>query len=273
MNLSHLPVTRVAADEPLSSLPALRNYTGLLYFLVWRDVKVRYKQTVLGVLWAIIQPLGLVAAATFAFGRIARLGMDIPYPLFAAAGIVPWLYFARSVSDAADSVVKNERLLTKIFFPRILLPVASALAVTVETLIALMLLIVMLLVWGEPLTWRALMLVPSMAIALATSVGLGAAAAAINVRYRDARYAIPFIVQFGFLLTPVIYPRRAVPPQWRTILDLNPLSGAIDGVRWSLMGSGPLPTSFWVAACIALFMLVVGISSFRAAEDAFADVI
>lgn len=262
-----LPLTRITAHDRLSPVRELPRYAGLLYFLVWRDVKVRYKQTTLGVLWALLQPAGIIAAATLAFSRIAP--GNVPYPYFVAAGVVPWLFFARAVSDGASSAVENERLLTKVYFPRLLLPLSAVIAVLVETAIAFVPLIAITANWS----WQMLMIFPAMAVAIASAIGIGSAAAAMNVRYRDARYVIPFMVHLMFLLTPVLYPPRVVPERWREWLALNPLSGALETVRWALFGTGPLPASFAPAAAISFALLVAGIWIFRAGEDAFADVI
>ncbi|MDQ3280999.1 MAG: ABC transporter permease [Acidobacteriota bacterium] len=261
------PTIRIAANHRLSPLGELPRYAGLLYFLVWRDVKVRYKQTALGVLWAILQPAGIVAAASLAFSRIAP--HNVPYPLFVAAGVVPWQFFSRAVTDASVSPIENERLLTKVYFPRILLPLAAAVAVMVETSIAIVLLVLFVHIWS----WHLLMLIPALLIAVATATGIGAATAAMNVRYRDFRYMIPFLIQVMFLLTPVLYPPRAVPDKYRPILELNPLAGALETVRWSLFGTGPLPHTFAYALITSLVLFVGGVWIFRAGEDAFADVI
>jgi lipopolysaccharide transport system permease protein len=262
-----LPLTRVTAHDRLSPVRELPRYAGLLYFLVWRDVKVRYKQTTLGVLWALLQPAGIVAAATLAFSRIAPA--NVPYPYFVAAGVVPWLFFARAVTDGAGSAVENERLLTKVYFPRLLLPLSAVIAVLVETAIAFVPVIAVTANWS----WRVLMIFPAMAVAIAAAMGIGSAAAAMNVRYRDARYVIPFMVHLMFLLTPVLYPPRVVPDRWRDLLALNPLSGVLETVRWALFGTGPLPESFVPAAAISVALLILGVWIFRASEDAFADVI
>ena len=262
-----LPLTRISAEDRLSPVRELPRYGGLLYFLIWRDVKVRYKQTTLGVLWALIQPAGLIAASTLAFSRIAP--GHVPYPYFVAAGVVPWLFFSRAVTDGAGSAVENERLLTKVYFPRLLLPLSAVIAVLVETAIAFIPVIAVTANW----TWRLFMIFPAMGVAIATAIGISSAAAAMNVRYRDARYVIPFMVHIMFLLTPVLYPPRVVPERWRDLLAVNPLYGVLETVRWSLFGSGPLPNSFVPAAAISAGLLLLGIWIFRASEDAFADVI
>jgi lipopolysaccharide transport system permease protein len=264
--VSAQPVTRIAASDRLSPLRELPRFGGLLYFLIWRDVKVRYKQTALGVLWAVLQPAGLVLAASLAFRSVGPSG--VPYPLFVACGVVPWVFFARAVGDAAGSPVENEKLLTKVYFPRILLPVSAVCAVLVEVAITLTLLVALA---GVP-TWRVVAVVPAMLVVLATAVGLGSAAAALNVRYRDARYAIPFAIQLTLLLTPVLYASRAVSEPWRAVIDANPLAGAIQTVRWALLERGEFPgTALMTSVAVSLLMLVAGVWVFRRGEDAFAD--
>jgi lipopolysaccharide transport system permease protein len=260
------PVTRIAATDRLSPLRELPRFGGLLYFLVWRDVKVRYKQTALGVVWAVLQPAGLVLAASLAFRSVGPSG--VPYPLFVACGVVPWVFFARAMGDAAASPVENERLLTKVYFPRILLPVSAVCAVLVEAAIALALLVALA---GTP-TWRIVAVVPAMLVVLATAVGLGSVAAALNVRYRDARYAIPFLIQLTLLLTPVLYPSRVVSDPWRILIEANPLAGAIETMRWALLERGEFPAAaLLTSAGVSLAMLIAGVWIFRRGEDAFAD--
>jgi lipopolysaccharide transport system permease protein len=264
--MSAHPVTRIAATDRLSPLRELPRFGGLLYFLVWRDVKVRYKQTALGVLWAVLQPAGIVLAATLAFRAVGPEGVS--YPLFVATGVVPWFFFARAVGDAAASPVENERLLTKVYFPRILLPVSAVGAVLVEVAIALVVLVAV----SGAFTWRLVAVAPAMLVVLVTAVGLGSAAAALNVRYRDARYAIPFAVQLTLLLTPVLYASRAVSEPWSFVVDANPLAGAIETVRWALLERGEFPAgALATSAGVSLFVLIAGVWIFRRGEDAFAD--
>ncbi len=244
----------------------------LLYFLTWRDVKVRYKQTVIGAGWAILQPVLTMVIFTLVFSRLAKLNSEgVPYPVFAYAALVPWTYFATATTQAGGSLVSNERLITKVFFPRLIIPLAAVAAVMVDLVLSAIVLVALLLGYGIA-PGIGLLLVPAFIIvATLTAAGTGMLLAALNVRYRDVRYVIPFVIQLWLFITPVAYSADLVPGRWRYLYSLNPMVGVIKGFRWAFVG-GTLPgwelaTSVWMSVVI----LVLGLFVFRRFEDTFAD--
>lgn len=255
-------------------LAELWRYRELLYFLTLRDVKLRYKQTLLGAAWAILQPLCAMLLFTLVFGRLARLPSDgIPYPLFAYAGLVPWTFFANAITNSANSLVGSTSLITKIYFPRMIIPAAPVLAGLVDLAIALLLLVPLLIYYRIAITWHLLCLPLFICLGTLLAFGVGMLLAALNVKYRDIRYALPFLVQLWLFASPVIYPLSMTPPKWRWIFTLNPMTGIIEGTRSSLFA---LPFD-WTAigASLAVGLFVVGFAAyfFRRVEDGFADVI
>ena len=273
---------RVVIEPPsrwaLIDLGELWRYRELLLFLVWRDVKVRYKQTALGAAWAVLQPALTMAVFTVFFGRVAGLGTgDIPYPLYALSGILPWILFSTALTQATNSVVGSERLITKVYFPRLAVPLASVGAVTVDFLIGCGLLLVVALVYGYPPSVQ-LVLAPLFAgLVAVTAAGLGILLSGLNVMYRDFRYVVPFFVQLGMFATPMIYlrpDRLADQSPWlKVLLAVNPLNALIDAFRQSWLG-GPIPwAGVGVAAAVAVLSVVAGCLYFRSVEDRFADVI
>ncbi len=254
----------------------LWRYRELLYFLVWRDVKVRYKQTALGAAWAVLQPLLMMAVFTLFFGRMAGLSSgDIPYPLFAYAGLLPWTFFATAVAQSGNSVVGSERLVSKIYFPRLAIPFAPVGAAAVDFVIACGLLGLMMAWYGVAPGW-GLLLAPLVLASLALmALGVGTLLAALNVRYRDFRYVIPFLLQFWMFATPPVYmqPGGALSAPLQVVLALNPLSGLVAGFRAACLG-GPFPWDlFAVSVVSSVLVFLGGCLYFRRAEDAFADVI
>jgi lipopolysaccharide transport system permease protein len=256
----------------------LREYVGaheLLYFLVLRNLKVRYKQTVLGAAWALLQPLLTMVLFSLIFGRLARLGSDgLPYPVFALAALVPWTYFANALTQAGNSLVDQHQLLTKVYFPRLLLPLAAVIAGLVDLAIAFVLLLVVLAWYGITPSPR-LLAVPAFALLAATSaLAPGIWLAALNVRYRDVRYVIPFLVQIWLFATPVAYSSGLVPARWRVLYHLNPMAGVVEGFRWMVaphalaQGDGLL-----VAVAVVATWLTAGLYFFRRMEHSFADVV
>jgi lipopolysaccharide transport system permease protein len=255
-------------------LAELWRYRELLYFLTLRDIKLRYKQTLLGAAWAILQPLCAMLLFTLVFGRLARLPSDnIPYPLFAYAGLVPWTFFANAITNAGNSLVGSTTLVTKVYFPRVIIPAAPVLAGLVDLAIALLLLVPLLFYYQITITWNLLFLPVFICMAALLAFGVGMLLAALNVKYRDVRYALPFLVQLWLFASPVIYPLSLMPAKWKWIFTLNPMTGIIDGVRSSLFAR-PFD---WTAigAALVVTLVIVGFAAyfFRRVEDNFADVI
>ena len=257
------------------SLAELWDYRELLYFLTWRDIKVRYKQTALGAAWAVIQPFFMMVVFTIFFGRLARLPSDgFPYPVFAFSALVAWTYFATALAQSANSLVDNAKLITRVYFPRLLVPLAAVLAGLVDLAISLVVLMGLLLFYGIRPT-RTILALPLLALlAAASSFAVGLWLSALNVKYRDVRYTIPFIIQFWLFATPVAYSSSLVPPRWRALFGLNPMTGVVEGFRWALLGQSPA-----FAAALPLSVLVVtatlvgGLYYFRRTEKGFADVV
>ncbi|MPZ18394.1 MAG: ABC transporter permease [Luteitalea sp.] len=254
----------------------LWKYRELFYFLAWRDVKVRYKQTVLGVFWAVIQPLFTMAVFTVLFGRLVRLEIDpgVPPTVFYFSGLLPWIYFASTLSQVGNSLVSNVGLVKKVYFPRVILPGAVALAGVVDLSIGSVLLGLLLLYHGIALSW-SLLLWPLLALPLVVmTLGIGMFLAALNVKYRDVKHAIPFMVQIGIFVTPVIYPVRLVPERFHFLLALNPMSGLVEAFRFAV---NPWRDMNWPAVSLSLVIgvavFLAGLTYFRKAERTFADVV
>jgi lipopolysaccharide transport system permease protein len=273
---SHQTVIEPAGGWQWPNLRELWRHRELLFFLAWRDVKVRYKQTALGAAWAVLQPALLMAVFTLVFSRLGGASSgDVPYPLFALAGLLPWIFFATAVTSAANSVVGSERLITKIYFPRLAIPFAAAGAAAVDFVIGLGLLVVAMAVYGVLPTWNLLAAPLVMAIVSLAAVGLGTLFAALNVAYRDVRHAIPFVIQLGMFATPTIYlqPTGNETGALGWLLTLNPLASLVAAFRASLLG-GPIPwADVGVAAALSVALFVIGCLYFRKVEDGFADVI
>jgi lipopolysaccharide transport system permease protein len=273
------PPTLVIA--PTSGWAALRlgdvwSYRELLYFLTWRDIKVRYKQTVLGVGWAVLQPLLMMAIFALLLGRVAGLSETtpdgIPYPLLVFAGLTPWTLFSAGIVAAAAVLVGNANLVTKVYFPRLVLPLASAGSFLVDLLLTTLVLLGLMALYGIYPTWRIVALPFLVLLTLAATVGVGTWLAALNARYRDVRYVVPFLVQILLFLSPIAYSASRVPDQWAWLYNLNPLVAAVEGFRWALLGLpwtlGWLPLLSVVAT---LAILVSGVFFFRRLERTFAD--
>jgi lipopolysaccharide transport system permease protein len=256
----------------------VREYLGaheLLYFLVLRNLKLRYKQTLLGAAWAVLQPLLTMAVFTVIFGRLARLGSDgLPYEVFALAALVPWTYFATALAQAGNSLVEQHQLLTKVYFPRLLLPLAAVLAGLVDLAISFVMLLVVLAWFGIEPSMR-LVAAPAFALlAVAAAFAPGLWLAAFNVRYRDVRYVIPFLVQIWLFATPVAYSGSLIPERWRPVYGLNPMVGVVNGFRWMIAPSAPFPTTELAAGALAVaLVLLTGLFIFRRMEQSFADVV
>jgi lipopolysaccharide transport system permease protein len=252
----------------------LWRYRDLGYFLVWRDLKVRYRQTFFGAAWAVLQPVLLMLVFTAFLGRISGIGTaGVPYPLFALAGLVPWTLFSQSLSGASNSLVNSQNLISKVYFPRLLLPLSSVVSYVVDFLIATVVLLIAILIAGRvpPATFLLVPILGMFAVVTALAVGLWLAA--INVRYRDVKYAIPFLIQLWLFASPVAYASDLVPQQLRGIFSLNPMTGVIDGFRWAALG-GPRPDATIAVSLVAtVAILVGGLAYFRRVERTFADTI
>jgi len=250
-------------------------YRELLYFLVWRDIKVRYKQTALGAAWAILQPVMTMVVFSIFFGRLAKVPSDgVPYPLFAFTALLPWQLFAFALSESSNSLVSNQNLITKVFFPRLVVPMASVLAGLVDFAIAFVVLLGMMLYYGTVPT-RAIAVLPLFVLlAVMTALSVGLWLSALNVKFRDVRYTIPFLTQLWMFATPVAYPSSLVPQQWRALYGLNPMAGVVEGFRWVLLGkaAGPGPL-LWVSIGAVIVLLAGGLIYFRRTESTFADIV
>jgi lipopolysaccharide transport system permease protein len=257
------------------NLRELVEYRELLFFLVWRDVKVRYKQTVLGASWAILQPfLAMVIFSVF-FGRVAKIPSDgIPYPIFAYTALVPWMFFANGISSASNSLVGGSNLVKKVYFPRLAMPIAAVLSGVVDFVLAFSVLVLMMLHFDVYPTAKILFLPLFLLLALITALGMSFWLSAMNVQFRDVRYVVPFMVQIWFFLTPIVYPSSMLPEPWHTLYGINPMAGVVEGFRWALLGVNTAPGSIIAISTLAavLFMLS-GAFYFRRMEKTFADVI
>lgn len=250
-------------------------YRELLFFLAWRDISVRYKQTVLGAAWAIIQPVLTMMVFSLFFGRWGNIPSDgVPYPIFAYVALLPWQYFATALTSSSDSLVGNANLLSKVYFPRLVIPMASVLPAAIDFALAFLVLLVMMVYYGITPTWNIIWLPLFLLLALITALGVGLWLSAMNVQYRDIRYTIPFLAQFWMFASPVAYPSSLVPEMWRPLYGLNPMAGVIEGFRWALLGTntGPGPMMA-VSVGVALVLLVSGALYFRKMEKTFADVV
>lgn len=266
--------------EPSTGWVSLRlrevwEYRELLYFLIWRDVKVRYKQTALGAAWALLQPLMTMLVFSLFFGRLAKIPSDgIPYPIFSLAGLVPWTFFSSGLTQAANCLVTNSSMVKKIYFPRLTVPIATVMSGVVDFALTLLLLAGMMVYHHVHVELHVLMLPLFLLLAFITSLGVGLWLAALNVEYRDVRYVVPFLVQFWMYATPIVYPSSLLPEPWKSLYGLNPMAGVVEGFRWSLLGVDTAPgPMIWVSAAAALLILVSGAFYFRRMEKSFADMV
>jgi len=250
-------------------------YRELLYFLVWRDIKVRYKQTVLGAAWAVIQPFFTMVVFTIFFGQLAKVPSDgLPYPVFAYCGLLPWQLFSYALTQSGNSLVANQNLITKVYFPRLVIPLAACLAGIVDFGIAFLVLLGMMIFYGITPTAAMASLPIFLLFALATALGVGLWLSAMNVRYRDVRYTIPFLTQVWLFATPIAYPSSLIPAKWRAIYGLNPMAGVVEGFRWALLGKGELPGPLvGISLAAVVVLLTGGLYYFRRMERTFADVV
>ncbi len=250
-------------------------YRELLYFLTLRDVKVRYKQTALGAAWAIIQPLFMMLVFSLFFGRLAKVPSDgIPYPIFTFCALLPWQLFASALTESSNSLVGNQNLITKVYFPRLVVPISAVLGGLVDFAIAFGFLLLMMGYYHIVPTWAILTLPGFLLLAIMTALGVGLWLSALNVQYRDVRYTINFIIQFWLFATPVAYPSSIVPARWRALYGLNPMSGVVEGFRWALLGkSDPPGALLWVSVAVVIALLIGGLYYFRRMEAQFADIV
>jgi lipopolysaccharide transport system permease protein len=256
-------------------LAELWDYRELLYFLTWRDIKVRYKQTALGFLWAVLQPLLTMVVFSLFFGRLAKVPSDgMPYPIFSFAALVPWTLFAYGLSQSSTSLVASANLISKIYFPRLVIPIASVLSALVDFAIALAVLLGMMVYYRIAPTLNVLWLPGLVLLALVTALGVGLWLCALNVRYRDVKYLLPFLTQFWMFATPIAYPSSLLPEPWRTLYGLNPLAGVTEGFRWALLGANTRPgPMIALSALAAVSLLISGAYYFRRMERTFADIV
>jgi lipopolysaccharide transport system permease protein len=268
-------MVRPTTGNAYHDLQELWEFRELLYYLVWRSIKVRYKQTVLGASWAVLQPLLTMLVLSVFLGRFARMpSSGIPYPLFAYAGLVMWTFFTGGLSQATQSIVEQQAMITRVYFPRILLPVSGVIAATIDLLLSLPVLVVLMLFYGIAPSGAVWMLPVFFLLAAATALGIGLWLSALNVRYRDVRYAIPFLIQLWFLSTPVMYPASVLPDRWKVLYGINPMAGVVEGFRWGLLGGTEPPGRLLFASItMILFALLAGFLYFRRMEATFADVV
>jgi lipopolysaccharide transport system permease protein len=256
-------------------LGELWEYRELLYFLAWRDIKVRYKEAALGASWAILQPLLTMLIFSLFFGRLAKVPSDgIPYPLFSFTALVPWTFFVMAVQQSSNSVVGSANLISKVYFPRLAIPVATVLAAMVDFGISFVVLLGMMIYYRRMPTVHALYVPFFVLLAFLASLGVGLWLSALNVKYRDIRYVVPFLLQFWMFASPIVYPTSMLPARWRTLYALNPMVGVVDGMRWSLLGTNTAPGPvIAVSALTTLLFALGGAMYFRKMENRFADIV
>lgn len=272
-----LPVIRIQPTKGWVSLKLneLWDYRELLYFLAWRDVKVRYKQTILGASWAIIQPFFTMVVFSIVFGKVARIPSDgIPYPIFSFAALVPWTFFANGLNKSTESLVTGSGMIKKIYFPRLVLPISAVSSGLVDFALSFVILLAMMLYFGTLPTWNVIWLPFLLLLGYMTSLGVGMWLTAMNVQFRDIRYVVPFLVQVWMYASPIVYPSSMFGEPWRTVYALNPMVGVIEGFRWALLGVDTRPgPMIIISTLVALGMLVSGAFYFRRLERSFADVV
>ncbi|MBX7174444.1 MAG: ABC transporter permease [Pyrinomonadaceae bacterium] len=278
-SIYQLPSKPLVVIKPSNSWVALNlgdlwHYRDLLYILTERDIKVRYKQTLLGALWAIIQPLFTMLIFTLFFGKLAGMPSDnIPYPIFAYAGLLPWTFFANAVNNSGNSLVGNSNLITKVYFPRMIIPMASVGSGLVDFAIAFVLLILLMFYYGISLTLNLLLLPALVLLTTALAIGVGMWMSALNVKYRDIRHALPFMIQIGMFVTPIIYPSSLLGEKWRWLLDLNPMAGQIEAYRAAFFGKPIDWFSLGTSAVVTVGILIYAAYNFKRMEKQFADIV
>jgi len=281
------PEAQFAPGEQITLIKPLRGwvslgldevwrYRELLFYFIWRDIKVRYKQTLLGAAWAILQPVFTMIVFSIFFGRLAKIPSDgIPYPIFSYAGLLPWTFFATGLTNGANSIVRDANLVKRVYFPRLITPISAVVGGLPDFFLAFLVLIGMMVYYGLFPTAVSLLLLPlCLLLALSTSMGVGLWLSALNAEYRDVRYVVPFLTQFWMYATPVVYPSSLLDEPWRTLYGLNPMVSVVEGFRWSLLGQGEtVPLMFALSAVASLALLISGAFFFRRMERRFADVV
>lgn len=274
--LTENKVTVIAASNRslVRQLSAVWQFRELVYFLMWRDVKIRYKQTILGIAWAIIQPVMTMIVFSLFFGNLAKIPSDdVPYPLFSYAALVPWTFFANGIIQSSNSIIANANMIKKIYFPRLIIPIASILPGLIDALLAFSVLALLMIAYGFSPTPNIIYLPYFVLIAIATSLGVGLWLSALNVQFRDIRYTLPFITQLWLFLTPIAYPSSLLDEPWRTLYGINPMTGVVEGFRWALLGTDPAPGNIIIVSSLITFVLLAsGILYFTRTERIFADI-
>ena len=273
----HMRVLRIAPSHGLLNLRLreLWEYRELLYFFIWRDIKVRYKQTAIGAAWAVLQPFMTMVVFSLFFGRLAKIPANgLPYPVFYYCALLPWIYFSGALQSATNVVVEQQRVITKIYFPRVVLPISAVLAGLLDFAISFVVLLGLMAYYGIAPTAAALWLPAFLLLAILTALGMGLWLSALNAFYRDVRYVVPFLVQFWMFASPVAYPSSLVPEKWQWLYGLNPMAGVIEGFRWALTGQGLPPGPMMIASATGVVVVLVsGLIYYRAMEGSIADVV
>jgi lipopolysaccharide transport system permease protein len=276
-SLSNETVTFIRPSKGWISLRLLDvwKYRELLYFLIWRDIKVRYKQTIIGAAWAIIQPFFTMVVFSLFFGWLAKIPSDgIPYPIFSFAALVPWTFFSNGLSQSSDSLVSSANLIKKVYFPRLAIPIATVLSGILDFILAFSVLLGMMFFYGIIPTWNIVYLPAFLILTLITSLGVGLWLSAMNVQFRDVRYTVPFLIQFWLFSTPIAYPSSMLSEPWRTIYAINPMVGVVEGFRWALLGTKTAPGPIIIVSSMTGFIILIsGAFYFRRIEKTFADVV
>jgi len=271
------PVMKITPPGNWWKIPIgeLWEYQELIYFFVWRDIKVRYKQTLVGAAWAILQPFLTMLIFSIFFGALAHIpSQGLPYPIFYYSALLPWMYFAASVQSATNTIVENQRVITKVYFPRLALPISSVLSGLVDFGVSFLMFVAMMAYYHVRPTPALLWMPVFLLMAVATALGIGLWLSALNAIYRDVRYVVPFLVQFWLFASPVAYPSSLVPAKWKSLYSLNPMTGVIEGFRWSLTGKGNPPGRLvLISAGVVLFVLIAGLGYFQRMETTIADVV
>jgi lipopolysaccharide transport system permease protein len=275
--LSKASVLRIAPSHGWWELPfsELWDYRELLYFIVWRDIKIRYKQTAIGAAWAVLQPFLTMLVFSLFFGKLAHVPSEgMPYPIFYYSALLPWMYFAAALQNATNAIVENQRVITKVYFPRVALPMAAVLASLVDFGISFLMFLILMVYYGIHPTAAAVWFPAFLLLAVLTALGVGLWLSALNAIYRDVRYVMPFLIQFWMFASPVAYPSSLVPEKWRWLYGLNPMAGVIEGFRWSLAGHGTTPGRMvFVSAAAVVVILLGGFAYFQHMETTVADVV
>jgi lipopolysaccharide transport system permease protein len=270
------PTTLIEAQQGWIALELgdLWRYRELLLLLTWRDIKVRYAQTILGIAWAILQPVLTMVIFSVIFGQLAKLPSDgIPYPIFTFTALLPWQLFAFALTNSSNSLVGSQSLVSKVYFPRLVIPIASVLPGLVDFCFSFLVLVAMMFYYQIPFSARMLMLPLFLLLAVASALAVGLWLSALNVEYRDIRYVVPFLTLFWQYATPIAYSASLIPEKWRLLYSVNPMTGVVEGFRWALLGSGEVGMSIWVSTIAIIVLFIGGLAYFKRMEATFADVI